>query len=338
MRILYLPHSYSQQRQYEKPSNIYPVRMAMEAEWYRKQGHNVIWPSWKHESLDTYLRWGKEDGYDKALIEPEWLPFLSLPHPDRIFTRAKEYTSGNYKYLPGTHILSAKGCWHGRCTFCVEQGIKYEIRQVESVIEEIKECKQLGFREVFDDSATFPIGGWLDEFCTRIKEIGIVFSCNFRIIDMDYRKLRESNFRMLLVGVESANETTLDRIQKGIKVKDIIPFFKKASKAGLELHATAIIGFPWENYKDTMRTINLIKYLLIKGYANTAQMSFYVPPKGQELGNDEYRKYVTKFYEVGFNPLFWYNKIINIKSIEDLHYLIRGIQKGFNSLLKRRLT
>ena len=52
MRILYLSNAYSQQRQHEKPTNIYPVLMAMEAEWYRKQGHEVVWAgNLKVESL-----------------------------------------------------------------------------------------------------------------------------------------------------------------------------------------------------------------------------------------------------------------------------------------------
>jgi len=43
MRILYQPNCYSQQRQREKKANIYPVLMAMEAEKYRQEGHEVIW-------------------------------------------------------------------------------------------------------------------------------------------------------------------------------------------------------------------------------------------------------------------------------------------------------
>jgi hypothetical protein len=105
--------------------------MAMEAEWYRKQGHEVVWlrdgdiTDW---GTIKHLTFSNCEIYDKTITEPENLPFLSLPRPDRVFTRAKEYTSGNYKYLPGTHILSASGCWHGACSFCVEQGRPYEVR------------------------------------------------------------------------------------------------------------------------------------------------------------------------------------------------------------------
>ncbi len=101
----------------------------MEAEWYRRNGDEVIW----RNSGYGWYNMGNEGCM--IIFKPEGLPFLSLPHPDRVFTRAKDYTSGNYKYLPGTHIMSASGCWWGKCTFCVEnkgcgdsnpQGIKKE--------------------------------------------------------------------------------------------------------------------------------------------------------------------------------------------------------------------
>jgi len=73
MRILYLPNSYSQQRQREKPANIYPVRMAMEAEWYRKQGHEVYWlssdynDSWISHNRTYWLT----QKWDKVIQEPD---------------------------------------------------------------------------------------------------------------------------------------------------------------------------------------------------------------------------------------------------------------------------
>lgn len=316
--------------------------MAMEAEWYRKQGHEVVWniPNWQKQTTNRTL-----SIWDRIITEPEDLPFLELPHPDRNFTRWWKYQdNGNFKYKPATYIQSARDCWWHKCTFCrwAKKYPKYEVREVEDVISEIDECQKMGFREIFDDSGTFPIGEWLDEFCNCMisseRNKKVVLGCNMRIVDIDYEMMKRAGFRMLLIGVESANEVTLEKINKGIRVENIIPFFKKISKIKLELHASAIIGFPWETYDDTMRTINLIKYLLVKGYAKTAQMSFYSPPLGQEPGNEKYQKYITKFYEVGFNPLFWWNKIFDIKSMADLHYLIKSIQKGFSALLTRRLT
>jgi radical SAM superfamily enzyme YgiQ (UPF0313 family) len=312
MRILYLPNHYSQQRQKEKPANIYPVRMAMEAEWYRQRRHEVVW--------NKIEDWNE---FNKVLNEPENLPFLSLPRPDRVFTQAKKYTSGNYKYLPGTHILSASGCWWGKCSFCVEKGQPYEVRPVEDVVSEIEECKALGFREVFDDSGTFPTGRWLDEFCTRIKDVGIRFSCNLRLVDLDYGRLRQAGFRMLLFGVESANQETLDRINKGVKVEDI-KYIIRAAEEGLEPHIAVMFGYPWETDEDAVRTLGVVHYLLRKGYAKTAQASLYCPPDG--VRNEAHKKYVKRIYRAAYYPDFWFNKLKEIRNIDDIKYIWRGIK------------
>ena len=328
MRILYLPNAYSQQRQREKKANIYPVLLAMEAEWHRKNGDDVYW--------------GKvtgEDYVDKIITEPEGLTFSMLPHPDRVFTKAKEYTSGNYKYLPGTHIMSATGCWWGKCSFCIEntggkihpyQTHGYEVRPVEDVISEIEECKNLGFKEVFDDSATFPMGAWSEEFLQRYRNIQgrPVFSCNARICNQDFVAFKQANFRMLLFGIESANQYTLDKINKGVKIEDIIPTIKKASDAGIEAHGAFMFGYPWESDEDAIKTLRLVHYLLRKGYLKTAQASFFCQPDCKS--NESQRHFVKDIYKVWKYPDFWFHQITDIKNKDDLKYLWRKIKAAFN--------
>ena len=333
MKLLYLPNAYSQQRQREKKAKIYPVLMAMEAEWYRKKGYKVLWHNYDCWQSDlAYKVNGILQRFD-IIQEPEGLPFLSLPSPDRVFTRAKEYTSGNYKYLPGTHIQAANGCWHGKCTFCVENGKPYEVRPVEDVLDEIGECILQGFNEVFDDSGTFPIGKWLEDFCkgmqTTLFNKVVTLGCNMRMVDVDYAMMKRAGFRMLLFGLESANQETLDRINKGVRVEDV-KYIIKAAKAGLEPHLSVMFGYPWETDRDAVNTLHLVRYLLRKGYAKTAQASLYNPGSG-ELGNISHRKYVKGIYKAGFYPEFWFNQIKDIRNKDDLKYLWRKIKAGLKS-------
>jgi radical SAM superfamily enzyme YgiQ (UPF0313 family) len=316
MRLLYLPNPYSQQRQRQKKANIYPVRMAMEAQWHRQNGDTVHW------SDPIYPK----DYYDVVLSEPEGLDFLSLPMPDRVFTQAKHYTSGNYKYLPGTHMQVADGCWHGKCTFCVEKGRGYKVRPVDECIAELYECKRLGFKEVFDDSGTFPTGRWLTEFCEKTVGLGLHLGCNMRMVDVDYHAMRKSGFRMVLFGLESANQDTLDRIHKGTKVEDV-RYIEQASRAGIDCHATAMIGYPWEDDDATIRTLRLVQHLLKKGIAKTAQASFYSNPR-DGAGKESQRQYINAIYKVAFSPEFWLNKIKDIKNTDDLLYLWKQIKAG----------
>lgn len=326
MKILYLPNQYSQQRQHEKKRWIYPVLMAMEAQYYLLQGHYVWWDC--RDNLEHP---------DKIITKPEGLPFLSLPHPDRLWTRAfdKRYQyNGNFKYHPGTYIQSANGCWHGKCTFCVEQEVKWEVRDPFDVVDEIDECIDMGFKEVFDDSGTFPTGKWLDAFMAGldynwIRNDKIRISCNMRMIDAPYKEMREAGFRMLLFGLESANQNTLDRINKGVQVEDY-KYIIKAAKCGLEPHVAVMFGYPWESDSDAINTLRLVQWLLKKGYAKTAQASYYTVPS--TLGNRVHRKYIQQIYRAAYFPSFWLNKLRDIHNVADLKYLWRAIKEGINNI------
>jgi radical SAM superfamily enzyme YgiQ (UPF0313 family) len=320
VKILYLPNQYSQQRQRQKKRWIYPVRLAMEATYNKILGHDV---SFDLDSFDYR-------NFDKCISKPEGIPFINLPYPDRFLTKAfdKKYMSnGNFKYRPGVYILTASGCWYGKCEFCVERKEKYVCRSVDSVLAEIAELSMLGFREVFDDSGTFPDGEWLKEFCHKKINLGlnIPISCNMRIgAKVDFKLMKSAGFRMLLYGIESASQETLDRIKKGIRYEDIIPTIKQASEAGLEPHVAGMLSYPWGSKEDDNRTISLICYLLKKGYAKTAQVSLYTSDDYRGKGN------VKGIYKVALSPEFWYNKIKDIRSREDLYYLFRSIKEALS--------
>lgn len=316
MRILFLPNEYSQQRQREKKRWIYPVLLAMQAQFYKDAGFEVIW--------DTPCK------ADMVITEPKDIPFLDLPSPDRNFTDAfnpKYQNNGNFKYRPGTYIQVANGCWWGKCTFCVEQKNKWQVRPVDDVIEELKECKRLGFREVFDDSGTFPTGEWLDEFLTKYAGIcsGLTIGCNMRMVDVDYSRMRSVGFRMLLFGLESANQKTLDRINKGVSCGDV-KYIEKAAKSGLDCHVACMVGCPGESYAESLHTVRVVQDLLKRGIAKTAQCSLYTSPSGEQ--RQDFRPLVKKIYEVGLCPGFLYKKVREIHTLNDLNYLLRQIKEG----------
>lgn len=330
MKILYLPSKYSQQRQTEKAIWIYPVLMAMEATYYLNRGEEVFWGTKDDPNIMKLI---EERHFDKIILEPEDLPFCDLPMPDRIHTGAfdKKYQqNGNYKYRPGTHMMAARDCWYAKCSFC-QWAKRYphcETRSIESVLKELITCQSLGFREVFDDSGTFPVGLWLKNFCVQRIKLGlnkIPFSCNMRIgSGCEYSLMKRAGFRMLLYGIESANQYTLNRLKKGIKNEEIIPEIKEAAKQGLEPHIAVMFGYPWENEKEEYKTLKLVHYLLRKGYAKTAQASLYNVPGNK--AND--RGYVKKIYDVARSPEFWFHKILSLRSKDDFVYLLRSIKKG----------
>ena len=324
MRVFFPLYPYNQQRQYEKPVWVYPAHLAMYATYLHQHGHEV--------------HWGKDDGgsYDKVVRDDFQIdiPFEELPYPNRILTDAihpRWQSYGNYKLHPATHMMASNLCWYGKCTFCIdtyklEHGEKRGLRSVNHVMEEIDDLIAHGYREVFDDSGTFPVGAWLEEFCKHMqsRKRQITIGCNMKPVTLDYQMMGDAGFRFILVGIESANQHTLDRIKKGQRSEDIVPIIKSMNDAGLEVHLTSMFGYEEETHEDAMRTVHLVHYLLKKGYAKTAQASVFSPPRTKPDPNSSGHRYISMIYNAYKSPEFWWRKLTDIKRVEDATYLLRG--------------
>ncbi len=290
----------------------------------------------------------------------------SLPFIDRELTRWDLYVeNGNYKYLPGTYTMVGRDCWWGKCTFCSWPTFypKFRVRKPELLFEEIKTLVETyGVKEVMDDTGTFPVGNWLNKFCKLMIESGlnkkVRISCNMRfgvLKQEDYELMRNAGFRFLLFGLESANQETLDRINKGIKVSDIINGCKWAKKAGLNPHLTCMIGYPWEDFEMASNTINLAKSLFNKGYADTLQATIVMPyphtPLYKEcdkknllnikssdwekfdmrdivmkssLSENQLKELTSSLYKLFFSPKYILKQLTSIRNLYDLLYIWRG--------------
>ncbi len=219
----------------------------------------------------------------------------TLPWIDRELTRWRLYSerNGNYRKTPGTYLMSGRDCWHGKCTFCSWTTLypTYRVRDPMDVVDEIGHLiEAYGIREIMDDTGSLPVGGWLKTFCDEMIRRGyhkrIRIDCNMRFGKLtaeEYRLMRKAGFRLVLFGLESANQATLDRLVKALKVEAIESGARAASKAGLDVHVTVMFGYPWENEADMANTVTLARRLLRKGYAYTLQVTQVVPYPGTPL-------------------------------------------------------
>jgi radical SAM superfamily enzyme YgiQ (UPF0313 family) len=330
MRILFPMNKENQQRQLEKLVYVYPAHMAMAATYLRSQGNDVVWDGVDDGTFDRVIK------DDTHIMD---IPFEKLPYPDREFTDALNHrwqVYGNYKHKPATHMLSSNLCWYGKCTFCqdtqrLSNGEKRGLRSVDHVIDEIDMLISQGYKEVFDDSGTFPIGKWLTEFCSKMRENDrykkIKIGCNMKPLDkVDYQMMADAGFRFILVGIESANQKTIDKINKGQQADRVVDILHNMSRAGLEPHGTFMTGYPWEDKQDEMRTVRLCHHLLKMGYLKTAQASVYSPPRTMPSTDSIGHKYLPMFYDVYRSPEFWVRKIKDIHCWEDFTYLLRGVR------------
>ena len=258
----------------------------------------------KNEKLEPgiYHREGKKiKNTGKFLLNHD---LNRLPFIDRKLTKWElyAYENGNYKRTPGTYIMAGRDCWWrkaGGCKFCAWTILypTWRTRKPKNVLDEIGELlREYPIREVMDDTGTFPAGEWLREFCRGMIKRGynkkIYFDCNLRpgaLTQKDYDLMAKAGFRFLLYGLESANQITLNRINKGSKVNDIVKDCQMAKKANkkfngyLEPHVTCMVGYPWESKEEAEKTISMTKGLFDEGLIDTLQATIVIPYPGTAL-------------------------------------------------------
>jgi len=317
--------------------------------------------------------WYRQDGEIRSGGGPDYDHDLNdLPFIDRDLTNWKlyAYKNGNFKYTPGTYLMAGRDCWWGRCSFCswttLCPGKTYRTVSAERHVEEIgRLISQYKFKEIFDDSGCFPKGEWLEEFCRGIIDKGynkkVVLGCNMRVgalSDEQWRLMKQANFRFILIGLESVNQATLDRLNKGIKPNQIEATVRSCKRAGLEPHLTAMVGYPWEKREDAEETINFARRMFTDGLLDTLQATIVVPYPGTPLfkeakendwlitedwddydmkqsvwkspvSNEDVLEFTRGLYKAALNPTFILRKMVSIRSIDDIRFLFRAGAKVF---------
>ncbi len=290
-----------------------------------------------------------------------------LPLIDRDLTQWQLYSqhNGNYRRTPGTYIMAGRDCWHGKCTFCSWTTLfkNFRCRTAESVVDEVGHLiEKYGVREIMDDTGSFPTGDWLETFCRLMIERGyhkkVYFDCNMRfgaLTAADYKLMKQAGFRFILFGLESANQATLDRVAKAVKLSEISAGARLASEAGLDVHVTVMLGFPWETADEIAQTVALARNLLIRGWAYTLQVTLAIPYPGTPLfrqcekegwlltsdwdafdmrqavmrtqvGDATIRAAIRRIYRAFFHPRALWNRLLNTRHpLEDIKFYSRGL-------------
>lgn len=219
----------------------------------------------------------------------------SLPLPDYslVLNNIKRYKAPYPSIAsPSIAIMCTRGCPY-KCTFCSSPSIwsrKVTFRSTDSVIDEILLLKKMfNVREIFfQDDTLNARPAWFFELCDKIIAHGlhkeIFFKCPFRlnktILTEDIlRKAKEANFWMIFYGVESGNQEMLDKINKNVKVDDIVRAFRLTRKAELSSYASFMIG----NYGETKKTVHDSMRLLKKIMPDYGGFAIAAPFPGTEL-------------------------------------------------------
>jgi anaerobic magnesium-protoporphyrin IX monomethyl ester cyclase len=194
--------------------------------------------------------------------------YAALPTPDFDGMPLDRYLSP-VLVLP---MMVGKGCYHDECTFCDIPFInrvspkRYRTRPAEKLAADIDalarkhDCRHF----LLADEALPP--RVLDRIADALEPLHrpeLVFSGYARLEPGFTKqlcdKLARAGLRRLYFGLESADQGTLDRMHKGIRIENAAAVLHNCRDAGIRFHVFSMIGFPREHHDSARRTIAFFK-------------------------------------------------------------------------------
>jgi len=202
----------------------------------------------------------------------------SFPFPDRSDFDHQTYQKEWLKKEGSktTSIITTLGCSFN-CDFCSKPifGNVFRRRNIDTIFEEITDIIDLGYDSLWiaDDNFTLD-PQHLTEFCLRIANLKISWSCLSRTTGIDssiVALMKESGCKRVHLGLESGSQATLDLMNKQTTVEEGINAVNLFRKAGIEVTAFFIVGYPGETMNSIEETFRFAMLLPINDF------SFNVP-------------------------------------------------------------
>jgi anaerobic magnesium-protoporphyrin IX monomethyl ester cyclase len=204
---------------------------------------------------------------DREFIEDlDSLPFVSAIYK-------KHLTIENYFYAhcryPTVSIFTSRGCY-ARCNYCVypEQmfGRRQRQRSPENIVAEFqyieKEIPQA--KEVLIDDDTFSFDQeHTKRFCELMieKQIKIPWTveCRANLSYETMSMMKKAGCRLVVIGFESADNTILKNVHKGISVEKMRKFVENAKNADILIHSCFMAGNQGETKETLMKSLDFAR-------------------------------------------------------------------------------
>ena len=248
----------------------------------------------------------------------------TIPFPALELLPLSKYkrTPSSYKRAPVRSLLTARGCPYS-CIFCDRGAFDASVRKrsVDNVMREtdilVKRFKTRELRiwdDVFTMDESFTI-----QICSELKKYNLIWSCNGRINMIGpsvLKSMKEAGCWAVDFGIESGNDRILKVINKRFTVKKAAEAIKMVKRAGMEVRAFFILGFPEETpgtIKDTINfalsnDIDYATFYLPQAYPGTKL--YEIAKKEMALESD-----FSKYLITGQNPSYL-NKNIGLENIQ----------------------
>ena len=205
----------------------------------------------------------------------------ALGPPDReLVPMAHYHTRMEYFGIPGTSLMSARGCPIG-CTFCSASamfGPHYRARTPRLVVDEIEMlAARHGMRGIKIFDSTFTLSRHhAESFCDEMirRRLDLPWECEIRVGSVDpplLEKMRRAGCYYVDIGVESGSQRVLDQcVRKQIKLEEAERLFRWTKEIGLLTKVFFTVGHPGETVAEGWTTNRFLRrnrrYVRLAGY------------------------------------------------------------------------
>ncbi len=209
----------------------------------------------------------KKNGKIIVTPHPQRIVFDDFPVPARHLLPNELYAEFPTERRNFTVMVTSLGCPFS-CSFCEAGRTPYNPRSPATVIKEIEECYyKYGIREIdFFDYEFTGIRKRIVEICRLLQEknLDIIWACRSRIDTVDetlLQEMKKAGCRRIYFGIESGVQEILDRVNKGITLKQIRNIIRTCKDLGIKTLGFFLIGAPGDT-KDTVKeTVKFAKSL-----------------------------------------------------------------------------
>ncbi|MDI9438082.1 MAG: radical SAM protein [Euryarchaeota archaeon] len=192
-----------------------------------------------------------------------------LPFPARHLLPMEHYKILNMKLHTAT-MISGRGC-PMQCSFCASaalHGRRLRMRSAENVVDEMEHLTEehdAGMIAFMDDTFTLKPKR-VEQVCDEIKRRGldVYWGCTARADTLSSRmlqKMSDTGCITMFLGVESADQQQLDRVNKQLTVDKIRQAFALSRKHNIRTIASVVLGMPGDTQGSINRTIRFVRDL-----------------------------------------------------------------------------
>lgn len=190
--------------------------------------------------------------------------------------------------LPAHVILTSRGCPFN-CSFCsakLQWGGHYSRRSAENVCDELEHLIKLygikGYK-IFD--STFTVNRkHVVSICAEIQKRGLSYlpwECEIRADTVDKQILqvmKDAGCYYVDMGLESACPRVLEKISKGISIRQVENIINWTDQIGMRLKLFITWGHPTETYKEAKTTYKFVRKYQSKVYKMATHVGIMIYP------------------------------------------------------------